>query len=93
MTTLDKALRVLEPLMPDQVRTRRRKCDTKRKGMSVKDVAAAGEWSDTRSLLASCVQADVETVLEVQLRAPKLAGDGAGARKVTPGLTPRNPQV
>ncbi len=44
--------------------------------MPVTDVAAAGGWKETRTLLVSYVQPDAATLLQVVLEAPKLCGDG-----------------
>lgn len=57
----------------------RRKWATERKGMPINDVAAAGGWKNTSTLLQSYMQADAETVLEVQLRAPKLVAAAGSA--------------
>ena len=51
---------------------RRRKWATERKDLPVKEVAAAGGWSDTETLLRSYQQADDATVTRVVLNAPKL---------------------
>ena len=45
----------------------RRKWATERKGYPVKDVAAAGGWRDTQTLLNSYQQVDAETVPQVVL--------------------------
>jgi integrase len=45
----------------------RRKWATERKGYPVKDVAAAGGWRDTQTLLDSYQQVDAETVRQVVL--------------------------
>jgi len=45
----------------------RRKWATERKGVPVKDVAAAGGWRDTETLLTSYQQVDAETVRQVVL--------------------------
>ena len=55
----------------------RRKWATERKGMPLKDVAAAGGWRDTATLLKSYQQVDDETVVRVVLEAPKLYAEGA----------------
>ena len=54
----------------------RRKWATERKDLPVKDVAAAGSWSDTETLLRSYQQADKATVTRVVLNAPKLTREG-----------------
>ena len=54
----------------------RRKWATERKDMPVKDVATAGGWSDTVTLLRSYQQADEVTVTRVVLSAPKLTREG-----------------
>lgn len=56
----------------------RRKWATERKDLPVKDVAAAGGWSDTETLLRSYQQADEATVRRVVLSAPKLTERGSG---------------
>ncbi len=66
----------------------RRKWATERKGMPIKDVAAAGGWSDTATLLRSYQQSDEATLTQVVLEAPKLRVNGAGGTEVTPLLTP-----
>jgi hypothetical protein len=66
----------------------RRKWATERKGMPVKDVAEAGGWRDTATLLRSYQQSDESTLTEVVLAAPKLTGNGSGGREVTPLSTP-----
>jgi hypothetical protein len=43
----------------------RRMWATERKHHSLKDVAAAGGWKDTETLLTCYQQADTETLLEV----------------------------
>ena len=45
----------------------RRKWASERKGYPVKDVAAAGGWRDTETLLRSYMQVDAETVRQVVL--------------------------
>ncbi len=71
----------------------RRKWATERKGMPLKDVAAAGGWKDTTTLLKSYQQVDDETLLQVVLAAPKLYANGTeGERKVTPLPTPPEPE-
>ena len=45
----------------------RRKWASERKGYPVKDVAAAGGWRDTETLLRSYLQVDAETVRQVVL--------------------------
>ena len=50
----------------------RRKWATERDDLPVKDVAAAGGWSDTETLVRSYQQADEATVTKVVLSAPKL---------------------
>jgi integrase len=47
--------------------TLRRKWATERKGYPIKDLAAAGGWRDDKTLLASYLQADAETVRRVVL--------------------------
>ncbi|MDH3292252.1 MAG: site-specific integrase, partial [Gemmatimonadota bacterium] len=47
--------------------TLRRKWATERKGYPVKDVAAAGGWRDTETLLKSYLQTDAETVRQIVL--------------------------
>lgn len=69
----------------------RRKWATERKGMPIKDVAAAGGWSDTATLLRSFQQSDEATLTQVVLEAPKLRANGAGGREITPLLTPPHP--
>jgi integrase len=69
----------------------RRKWATERKGMPVKDVAAAGGWSDTATLLRSYQQSDEATLTQVVLEAPKLTTNGSGGTEVTPLLTPPLP--
>ena len=59
--------------------------------MPVKDVAAAGGWSDTATLLRSYQQSDEATLTQVVLEAPKLTANGAGGTEVTPLLTPPGP--
>ncbi len=59
--------------------------------MPVKDVAAAGGWSDTATLLKSYQQSDEATLTQVVLEAPKLRANGAGGTEVTPLLTPPHP--
>ena len=49
---------------------------TERKDLPVKDVATAGGWSDTVTLLRSYQQADEATVTRVMLDAPKLRREG-----------------
>ncbi len=71
----------------------RRKWATERKGMPLKDVAAAGGWRDTTTLLKSYQQVDDETLVQVILAAPKLYATGAeGERKVAPFPTPPEPE-
>jgi hypothetical protein len=43
----------------------RRKWATERKSLPLKDIAAAGGWRDTATLLASYQTADMETMVEV----------------------------
>lgn len=66
----------------------RRKWATERKGLPLKDVAAAGGWSDTATLLRSYQQSDEATLTHVVLEAPKLTASGSGAAEVTPLVTP-----
>ena len=56
----------------------RRKWATERKGMPIRDVAAAGGWTETRTLLASYQQSDDCTLQRVVLEAPKLYAKGLG---------------
>jgi hypothetical protein len=61
--------------------------------MPLKDVAAAGGWRDTTTLLKSYQQVDDETLVQVVLEAPKLYANGAeGERKVAPFPTPPEPE-
>lgn len=60
---------------------------------AVKDVAAAGGWSDTATLLRSYQQSDEVTPTQVALEAPKLTARGAGGNEVTPLLTPPQPST
>jgi hypothetical protein len=53
--------------------------------MPVKDVAEAGGWKDTATLLASYQQADESTLTRVVLDAPKLTRSGIS----TPNLLHR----
>ena len=64
----------------------RRKWATERKGMSVKDVAAAGGWRDERTLLRSYQLPDLETIVDVTLNAPKFGR--SDREKATPKVTP-----
>jgi integrase len=66
----------------------RRKWATERKGMPLKDVAAAGGWRDPTTLLRCYQQPDECTMLRVVLEAPKLYGEGANMGEVTPKPTP-----
>ena len=66
----------------------RRKWATERKGMSLKDVAAAGGWKDLRTLLECYQQPDEETLLDVTLKAPKLGSNGLEREEATPFPTP-----
>ncbi len=66
----------------------RRKWATERKGMPVKDVAAAGGWSDTATLLKSYQQSDEATLTQVVLDAPKLTAKAGDGTEVTPFLAP-----
>ncbi|MBA3404283.1 MAG: hypothetical protein H0U13_06340 [Gemmatimonadaceae bacterium] len=50
----------------------RRAWATSRKGLSVKDVAHAGGWSDTSTLISCYQQADNETLLEVMSHPKKI---------------------
>ncbi len=50
----------------------RRAWATARKGLSVKDVAHAGGWSDTSTLISCYQQADDETLLEVMSNPKKI---------------------
>jgi len=59
--------------------------------MPIQDVAAAGGWSDTATLLRSYQQSDEATLTQVVLEAPKLRANGAGGREITPLLTPPHP--
>ena len=59
--------------------------------MPLKDVAAAGGWRDTTTLLKSYQQVDDETLVRVALEAPKLYANGAEGVEVTPLLTPPEP--
>ncbi len=56
--------------------------------MPVKDVAAAGGWSDTATLLRSYQQSDEATLTQVVLEAPKLRANGAGGTEVYPTSYP-----
>ncbi len=57
--------------------------------MPLVDVAAAGGWKETRTLLASYQQPDDGTLQRVMLEAPKLYASGVRREaKVTPNLTP-----
>lgn len=47
--------------------TLRRKWATERKGYPVKDVAAAGGWRDSETLLKSYLQTDPDTVRQIVL--------------------------
>lgn len=66
----------------------RRKWATERKGMPIKDVADAGGWQDTATLLESYQRSDDATLTQVFLEAPKLRSSGAGGTELTPLLTP-----
>ncbi len=46
--------------------------------MPIRDVAAAGGWTETRTLLASYQQSDDCTLQHVVLEAPKLYAKGLG---------------
>ncbi len=80
----------LQPLSGGLWHPWRRKWATERKDMPLVDVAAAGGWKETRTLLASYQQPDDGTLQRVALEAPKLYASGVrrGA-EVTPVLTPR----
>jgi hypothetical protein len=56
----------------------RRKFATERKHMPVIDVAHAGGWKETRTLLQCYQQPDEATLQQVVLGAPKLRSDGLG---------------
>jgi integrase len=58
----------------------RRKWATERKGHSLKDVAAAGGWQDTETLLKCYQQPDNETLLAVMSEERKLREVGADSR-------------
>jgi integrase len=58
----------------------RRKWATERKGHSLKDVAAAGGWQDTETLLKCYQQPDNETLLAVMSEERKLRELGANSR-------------
>lgn len=45
----------------------RRKWATERKGYPINDLAAAGGWRDTPTLLASYLRTDAETIMQVVL--------------------------
>ena len=66
----------LQPLKGGLWHPFRRKWVTERKGMPLKDVAAAGGWKETRTLLASYQQPDDRTLEQVVLEAPKLYARG-----------------
>jgi integrase len=57
----------------------RRKWATERKGHSLKDVAAAGGWKDTETLLQCYQQPDNETLLAVMSEERKLREVASGA--------------
>ncbi|KPK80427.1 MAG: hypothetical protein AMS25_09050 [Gemmatimonas sp. SM23_52] len=76
----------LEPLNGSLWHAWRRKWATERKGMPVKDVAEAGGWRDTATLLASYQQSDESTLTQVVLEAPKLTRNGVES---TPNLLHR----
>lgn len=57
----------------------RRKFATERKHMPVIDVALAGGWKETRTLLECYQQPDAATLQQVVLEAPKLCSDGLRA--------------
>jgi integrase len=63
----------------------RRKFAVERKHLPVKDVASAGGWRETRTLLGCYQQPDDITIQQVVLDAPKLYADGL---RVTPNTTP-----
>ncbi len=67
----------------------RRKWATERKGLPLKDVAAAGGWRDVRTLLTSYQQPDEATLIEVVLRAPKLYANGVGESPELPHSLPQ----
>ncbi len=66
----------------------RRKWATERKGMPLKDVAAAGGWKETRTLLACYQQPDDATLQRVALEAPKLYANGLGQSQKLPQFLP-----
>ena len=68
----------LEPLQGGLWHPFRRKFATERKNMSVIDVAQAGGWKETRTLLECYQQPDQATLQQVVLGAPKLRSDGLG---------------
>lgn len=75
----------LEPLDGSLWHTFRRKWATERKDMPVMDVAEAGAWRDTATLLKSYQQSDEATVTRVVLEPPKLTRSGIS----TPNLLHR----
>ena len=71
-------------------KVRRRTMATMRKGLRLKDVAVAGGWSDTETLLRCFQQADAETVKQVMsFRANELfpSSNGPENRNCTTNCT------
>ncbi len=60
----------------------RRKWAAERKEMPIGDVAAAGGWRDTQTLLRCYQQSDEATLNRVFLEAPKLRSRGAGGTEL-----------
>jgi integrase len=72
----------LDPLEGSDFHAYRRKWATERKHLPTKDVAAAGQWRDQRTLETAYMQSDEETILAVvneprKLRAARQADDSA----------------
>ena len=78
----------LQPLNGGLWHPWRRKWATERKDMPLVDVAAAGGWKETRTLVACYQQPDDETLRRVALEAPKLYGNGVAARQELPQFLP-----
>ena len=70
----------------------RRKWATERKDMPLRDVATAGGWKDSTTLVKCYQQTDEDTIQRVVLEAPKLVSSPVQQMEVTPKVTPGRSQ-